>query len=151
MIKRITSLDDLRIVHANFIELAKEHPVKHYGGLPFLPDVMWQAWSNENLLVNSAVLVVNFVDDVTIDALSWFVIGPDFRVNKIVATSYLWISKDHKHGLQVFNEAMAILKRKRVDIINVGFLLNSPSAGRVEKLLQRRGFQPEDKSYSIVL
>ena len=151
MIKRITTSDDLKIVHENFAELAGTHPVKHYGGLPFLPDVILAAWSNDNLLTNSCVLVCNFTGERKIDALCWFVISPDFRVNKSIAVSYLWVSKTNKSGLKVFLEALRILKRKRVDVINVGFLTQSSSAPRIEKLLQKMGFVPEDKSYSLVL
>jgi len=151
MVKRVTSLDDFKIVHANFAELAKHHPVKHYGGLPFLPDVILAAWSNENMLINTCVLVCNFLSETEIDALCWFVVGPDFRVNKSIATSYLWVSKNNKNGLKVFLEAINILKRKRVDVINVGFLTQSPSAPQVEKLLKKMKFKPEDKSYSLVL
>jgi hypothetical protein len=151
MIQRIVSVDDLDVVHRNFLDLAKEHPVMHYGGMPFLPDTMLLAWRNTNLLINRCVLVVNFTDEEHIDALCWFTIARDWRVDRVIASSYLWVSKNNKHGLQVFLECLDILKRKEVDVINVGFLLNSPSADKVERLLQKKGFIPEDKSYSLIL
>jgi len=146
MIKRIVTVEDFDIVYENFRELAKTHPVKHFG-IEFDPKTLWMAWRVNNLLINSCVLVCNFVDDTTIDALCWFVITHDWRIDKDVASSYLWISKDKKRGLQVFREALAIIERKRVPIVNVGYLLSSESAPRIEKMLQRMGYKPEDKSY----
>lgn len=151
MIRRITDASDFKLVYENFSKLAEEHPVKHHTNLPFQPHIMWLAWNNENLLINSAVLVASFIDEKNIDALCWFVIGPDYRVDKNIASSYLWVAKDKKNGLKCFNKAIEILKKKKVDVINVGFLVNSPSSSKIEKLLQRKGFLPEDKSYSLNL
>jgi hypothetical protein len=151
MIKRVVDVEGLDIVFDNFVELAKEHPVKHYGGIEFNPHTLRAAWRNDNLLINSAVLICNFIDDKTIDALSWFTIAQDWRTNSKVATSYLWVSKDRKHGLAVFLEAIDTLKRKRVDVINVGYLLSSPDGDKIEKLLKKMKFMEEDKSYSIRL
>jgi hypothetical protein len=150
-LKRIVTIDDLEILHANFVEFAKTNDINHFGGIKFDPDILFLAFQNTNLLVNSNVVVANFVDDTTIDALCWFAIGPDFRVNKTIATSYMWVSKTHKNGVRVFNEALRILKAKKIKIINVGVLSCSPYKETIFKMLTKKGFQPEDESYSLIL
>jgi len=151
MIKRIVSTEDFALVYHNFSELSKEHPVKHYGGISFNPETMYGAWNNENLLINKCVLVCNFIDEQIIDSLCWFVIGRDWRINKTVATSYLWVSKSNKTGVKVLKESLKILERKKVDVIEVGFLLNSSSAPQIKLLLNKLGFKLDAESYFKVV
>ena len=148
MIRRVVTSEDLALVYKNFKTIAAEHPVRHYG-LPYNPEILFQAWNNENLLINSCVLVCNFTDEETIDALCWYVIGHDWRIHKDVASSYMWVSTSGKSGLKVFKYALEVLRRKGIEIISTGFIVSKDSE-RIEKFLIKNGFKLENKTYARI-
>jgi len=150
MIRRVVNLEDARLVCDSFKDFVDTNKINHFGDYKFDPETLFLAWGNVNLLVNSCVLVASFTDG-GVDAVSWFVIGRDFRINETFAQSYIWISKNHKHGVQVFLGALKVLYRKNIKLINVGILHNSPYKDRIKKFLLKNGFKPEDESFYIKL
>lgn len=151
MIKRVTSLKEFEMglycIEAEVSGL--DNVPLHYGCEKFDRDMLWKAWGNVSLLLNECVIVANFDKPDHIDAFIWFVIGNDYRVNKIIAQSYIWLSLSPLMGIKVYKEAERILMAKgNIDYITMGVLQNSPTSSKTENVLcNRLGYKPEGRSF----
>jgi len=151
MIKRVTSLSELKILYNSFDESAvlKSRAALHYGGELYDTDMLWKAWANIYLIINECIIVAHFDNPDHCDGFIWFVIGPDYRVNKIIAQSYIWVSVSPLIGMKVFLEAEKLIKkRSNIDYMTMGVLQSSPVSQKFENVLcNRLGFAPEGKSF----
>ena len=142
MIKRIVTENDLRLLYNSFKEYSKTNKINHFGDAKYDADLLFAAWSDQNLLINKTVLYASIENNI-VDSFCWFCIDFDLRIGKKVASLYIWISKDNKNGIKCFNECLNCLKRKEIKFVEVGFSCSSPSYDRLYKYLSRKGFKKE--------
>lgn len=145
MIKRIVTSQDLRNLCDSFRDFAQTNSINHFGDQKFCVDTIYEAWKNENLLINSCVIYAN-ENNGFYDSVCWFVINRDFRINKVVAHNYMWISLSN-HGFKCLNSCLKVLKKRKIDFINIGLLNNSPYFKKIERVLLKKGLNKDYSSY----
>lgn len=148
MIKRIVTSQDLLNLCESFRDFSKTNSINHFGDQKFCVDTIYEAWKHENSLINSCIIYAN-ENNGFYDSVCWFVISKDFRINKIVAHNYLWISLNNKNGYICLNKCLQLLNKRKIDFINLGVLCNSPYLNKIKKVLSKKGFQDESVSMFI--
>lgn len=148
MIRRIVTSEDLYNLCESFREFTKTNSINHYSDQKFCVDTIYSAWKNENLLINNTIIYANEENNIY-DSVCWFVVNRDFRVNKTVASNYLWISKNNKNGYKCFRKCLNLINKKKINFTTVGFLDNSPYSNKIENFLLNIGAKLESKNYLL--
>lgn len=147
-IKKIVSVVELKQLSEDFKILYKEdnEAYQHACNLSHDIDLITKSLSHESLLIWNIHVWAHFNGEKW-DSIFIGVIRKSEKFNAKMMEEYLWLSKNSRTGMRLYNAAVKYAKQQNVEYISMSVIENHPLSNKVKNFYNKTGFQKDSETY----